>query len=69
MADTADELLDKITDAASEPVRVETDAGRVDVHPLADQLDAYRALKAAELSKAGKLPFKMSKFCPSGTIY
>ena len=69
MATDADTILDDITDAADDPIRVETDAGVVEMPTLEDRLKVHAAKKAKEVANAGKSPFTMQRWKPGSTIY
>jgi hypothetical protein len=66
----SDEVTDKIESNAQGPRRVRTDAGEVEAHPLPDQIEADKYLRAKAAADGGSshrgLRFNVLK--PPGTV-
>lgn len=62
-----DELDDIIRQNAAAPVKVQTDAGKVEQHPLPDLIEADKHLAAKEAAKSKTAGLKFSKLIPPGT--
>ena len=66
----SDDLADKIDTSAQGPRRVRTDAGEVEAHPLPDQIEADKYLRAKAAADGGSstrgLRFNVLK--PPGTV-
>jgi len=63
----ADELADAIKENAQGPKRAQGDAGSVEQHALADQIQADRYLASKEAAKQ-KLGVRMTKVVPPGAV-
>jgi hypothetical protein len=66
----SDELRDKISEVASGPKRVRTDAGEVEAQDVAAMIEAdkYLSAKAASASTNKRRGLRFNKLLPPGTI-
>lgn len=62
----ADDLEDKIRDNAVGPAKVSGDAGSVEQHSLADQVEAAKFLASKEAVKKKSRGVRFSKLVPPG---
>ncbi|MCB9838212.1 MAG: hypothetical protein H6813_02640 [Phycisphaeraceae bacterium] len=61
------DLTDAIADNATGPKRAQGDAGSVEQHGLADQIDADRYLASKEAAKRPDRGIRISRLIPPGT--
>jgi hypothetical protein len=66
----SDELRQKISDVASGPKRVRTDAGEVEAQDVASMIEAdkYLSAKAASAATNKRRGLRFNKLIPPGTI-
>jgi hypothetical protein len=66
----SDELRQKISDVASGPKRVRTDAGEVEAQDVASMIEAdkYLSAKAASAGSNTRRGLRFNKLTPPGTI-
>jgi hypothetical protein len=66
----SDELRQKISDVASGPKRVRTDAGEVEAQDVASMIEAdkYLSAKAASAGTNTRRGLRFNKLTPPGTI-
>ncbi len=62
----ADELDDTIRQNAQGPAKAASDAGSVEQHPLADQIEADRYLASKKAAQDKKRGLKLNKLVPPG---
>jgi len=62
----SDEVTDAIEAAAKNPQRVRTDAGEVEAHPLPDQIEADKYLKAQEAASTKSRGLRFNQIVPGG---
>ena len=62
----ADELEDTIKENARGPAKASGDAGSVEQHKLAEQIEADRYLAAKEAAKSKRRGLRFSKIVPPG---
>jgi hypothetical protein len=62
----ADDLDDQIRDNAAGPAKVSGDAGSVEQHSLADQVEAAKFLAAKEAVKKKHRGLRISRLSPPG---
>jgi len=63
----ADNLADKIEEAASQPRRASGDAGSIEQHPLTEQIAVAKHLESKKASRLPGLGVKLVKLSPGGT--
>jgi len=64
----SDELRQKISDVASGPKRVRTDAGEVEAQDLASMIEADKYLSAKTASTTKTRGLRFNKLLPPGTF-
>jgi hypothetical protein len=62
----SDDLTDAIEAAAKNPQRVRTDAGEVEAHPLPDQIEADKYLKAKAAAGTKSRGLRFNQIVPGG---
>jgi hypothetical protein len=62
----SDDLTDAIEAAAKSPQRVRTDAGEVEAHPLPDQIEADKYLKAKAAASTKARGLRFNQIVPGG---
>jgi len=62
----ADDLKDKIRENAQGPAKVAGDAGSVEQHKLADQIEADKYLASKEAAKTKSRGLRFNKLVPPG---
>ena len=62
----ADDLKDKIRENAQGPAKVASDAGSVEQHNLADQIEADKYLASKEAAKTKSRGLRFNKLVPPG---
>jgi hypothetical protein len=62
----SDDLTDAIEAAAKNPQRVRTDAGEVEAHPLPDQIEADKYLKAKAAASTKSRGLRFNQIVPGG---
>lgn len=62
----SDEVTDAIEAAAQNPQRVRTDAGEVEAHPLPDQIEADKYLKAKAAASTKARGLRFNQIIPNG---
>lgn len=62
----ADDLRESIQQNAQGPAKVSGDAGSVEQHAIAEQIEADRYLAAKEAVESKKRGLRFSKFVPPG---
>ncbi len=62
----ADDLKDKIRENAQGPAKVAGDAGSVEQHKLADQIEADKYLASKEAAKRKSRGLRFNKLVPPG---
>jgi hypothetical protein len=61
-----DDLEDEIRENAASPAKVSGDAGSVEQHSLADQIEADRYLASKQAAKKKNRGLRFSKLAPPG---
>lgn len=64
----AEDLSNSIQTNASGPKKASGDAGSVEQHPLADQIQADKYLESKKASRTPGLGIKLAKISPGGTV-
>jgi hypothetical protein len=62
----SDDLTDAIEAAAKNPQRVRTDAGEVEAHPLPDQIEADKYVKAKAAAGTKSRGLRFNQIVPGG---
>jgi hypothetical protein len=62
----SDDVTDAIEAAAKNPQRVRTDAGEVEAHPLPDQIEADKYLKAKAAAGTKSRGLRFNQIVPGG---